>query len=205
MNDENFVFENAETTPCPTCDTPQAEDPSERDARDRASEEQTPTRTDEATVDLLTDTGADPDSDCKGSDTEAQESELVKLRGELRQLREELAQRDARLMQDTRVEREYAEFCDLYPDTPVASLPEEVWQDVKGGASLAAAYALAEKKRAVSLQRATDSNSRNRARSAGAVNNAQSNEFSPAEVRAMSSAEVRANLSKIKRSMQKWH
>ena len=107
--------------------------------------------------------------------------------------------------QDARVEREYAEFCELFPDLSIRELPDEVWQDVKNGTSLAAAYALAEKKRAVALGRAKVSNAQNRARSVGAVRNAQNDEFSPAEVRAMTSAEVRANLPKIMRSMQKWH
>ena len=197
MNDENSVFENTETTPCQTGDTLEAETPSGTTACDHASTEQTPARTDEVAADIPADTGADSHFDREGSDSETQESELEQLRGELKQLRQELAERDARLKQNVRVEREYAEFHDLFPDVSVGTLPEEVWQDVKAGASLAAAYALAEKKRAVALEKANDSNKNNRARSAGAVHNAQNHEFSPAE--------VRANLSKIKRSMQKWH
>ncbi len=205
MNDESSVFEATETAPCPTCNPSATENASKGAACDPASTEEAPTRTDEAAADILTDTGTDPDPCCEGSDSKTQASELEQLRSELKQLREELTERDALLMQNARAEREYAEFCDLFPSVSVGALPDEVWQDVKNGTSLAAAFALAEKKRLVALERANNSNASNRARSAGAVHNAQSNEFSPAEVRAMSSAEVRANLSKIMRSMQKWH
>ena len=205
MNDENSVFENAEATPCPSCNTLETEDASKGNPCNQTPEEETLPGTDETVVGIPTDTGTDFDSDCESSNSETQASELEQLRGELAQLREELALRDARTLQEERITREYAEFCDLYPQIPISSLPQEIWQDVQRGTSLAAAYALAEKKRAVSLERATESNANNRARSAGAVNNAESIEFSPSEVRAMSSEEVRANLPKIMRSMQKWH
>lgn len=205
MNDESSVFENTETAPCQTCDTPEAENAISGDAHHDASKEETPTGTDETVAGILTDTATDFDSDCEGSDSQTQESELEQLRSELAQLREELALRDARARQEEHINQEYAEFCELYPEIPISALPPNIWQDVKSGTSLAAAYALAERKKAVSLGRANESNTTNRARSAGSVNNAQNNEFSPAEVRAMSSQEVRANLSKIMRSMQKWH
>lgn len=205
MNDESSVFENTETSPCPSCDTVETEIASEGTACNNASEEQTSPGADEAAVGVPTDTGADSDTDCENSDPTTQESELEQLRSELKQLREELALRDARTHQEERITREYAEFCDLYPETPISSLSPEIWQAVEGGTPLAAAFALAERKRTISLKKADESNASNRARSAGAVNNAQSIEFSPAEVRAMSSEEVRANLPKIMRSMQKWH
>lgn len=205
MNDEGSVFENTETSPCPSCDTVEAEIASAKDAVDCTLNEQASTGTDKATTGISSDTGTDLDSDCEDSDSETQESELEQLRSELKQLREELALRDARSHQDERISQEYAEFCNLYPEVPIASLSQEVWQAVENGTSLAAAFALAERKKAIALKKAGESNATNRARSAGAVNNAQSVEFSPAEVRAMSSAEVRANLPKIMRSMQKWH
>lgn len=205
MNDESSVFENTEATPCQTCDTFETEVKRSRETCDDASENETSPGSDEVTVGVPADTVANSDSDCEGSDSQTQTSELEQLRGELTKLREELALRDARAHQEERITREYAEFCDLYPDIPISSLPQELWQDVQAGISLAAAYALAERKKAISLGRATQSNATNRARSAGSVNHAESNEFSPAEVRAMSSEEVRANLPKIMRSMQKWH
>ena len=205
MNDENSVFENTETTPSPPCDTMETEIASERDSSNDAPEEQTFTGTDETAADLPANTGTNSDSDCENADSKTQESELEQLRSELKQLRKELALRNARAHQEERATREYAEFCDLYPDIPISSLTSEIWQNVSSGTPLAAAYALAEKKKAVYLKKVTESNANNRARSAGAVKNTENIEFSPAEVRAMSSQEVRANLSKIMRSMQKWH
>ena len=205
MDDENSVFENTETTPCQTCDTLEAEDETPKDTCNDATANKAPSGSDETATGVLANTTANFDSDCEDSDSQTQASELEQLRSELTRLREELALRDARAHQEERINREYTEFCDLYPEIPISSLPQEIWQDVKEGTSLAAAYALAERKKAISLGRATQSNATNRARSAGSVNNAESNEFSPAEVRAMSSQEVRANLPKIMRSMQKWH
>lgn len=205
MNDENSVFENAETTPSPECDTLEKENASKTDAGCFPYEEEALNRTVEDTTGILADTGTNSDPDCENSDSKTQESELEQLRSELKQLQEELARRDARMHQEERITREYDEFCDLYPEVPISSLSQEIWQEVAKGTSLAAAYALAEKRKSISLKKATESNANNRARSAGAINNAESLEFSPAEVRAMSSAEVRANLPKIMRSMQKWH
>ena len=205
MNDESSVFETAETAPCIPCDTDSKEDASEGASCDDAPTEETPTRTNEAAPCIPADPCTDPDPDSEGLDPEAQKSDLEQLRSELKQLREEIAERDARQKQDARIEREYAEFSALFPGVSVGDLPDEIWNDVKSGTSLAAAYALAEKKQSLALARANDSNASNRSRSAGAVHNAQNNEFSPAEVRAMTSSEVRANLPKIMRSMQKWH
>ena len=205
MNDESSVVEATEASPCQTCDTSAMENAPEGIACDTPLTEETPPRRDEAVAGIFADSGTNSDIDCKNSNSETQESELEQLRSELKQLKEEIAERDARTKQDSRIEREYAEFCDLFPNVPVGTLPEEIWQDVKNGTSLAAAYALAEKKHAIALERAKSSNASNRARSAGAIQNAQNDEYSPAEVRAMTSSEVRANLSKIMRSMQKWH
>ena len=160
---------------------------------------------DETASCVFADTGANTDSGCEDPDPTPQKSELDELRSELMQLRKELDDSYARLAQMAQVEHQYVEFCNLYPDTPINSLSAEVWQGVEDGNSLAAAFALAEHRRSLSLKKASNSNADNRARSAGAVNNTENIEFSPAEVRAMSSLEVRANLPKIMRSMQKWH
>ena len=159
----------------------------------------------EAAPGVFADPGANTDIDCEDPDSAHQKNELDELRGQLNQLRQELEAKNARLTQIEEVERQYAEFSALYPETPISSLSKEVWQGVMGGNSLAAAFALAEHRNLLSQKKVAESNAQNRARSAGAANNAECVEFSPAEVRAMTSAEVRANLSKIMRSMQKWH
>jgi hypothetical protein len=205
MNDETVILENqtddastpndfVETAPATPTDSPTTE------------EEETPLGEPmEIALGVPTDPGTDSDPDCEDSDPTPQKSELDELRSELMQLRQALDESHARLAQMAHIERQYTEFCTLYPNTPISTVSKEVWQGVEDGNSLAASFALAEHRKALSLKMAADSNADNRTRSAGAAGQAESVEFSPAEVRAMSSQEVRANLSKIMRSMQKWH
>ena len=205
MNDENSVFENAEADSLSPHDSLETEIATEKGTCDGEPETEDSYGGIEKALDVLADTRTNPDFDSENPDPQTQEGELEQLRSELKQLREELSLRDARMQQEERIGREFAEFCELYPDVPVSTLPKEIWQDVEKGNSLAAAYALAEKKKAIALKSAGESNVSNRARSSGAIHNAENFEFSPAEVRAMTSEEVRANLPKIMRSMQKWH
>ena len=205
MNEECTVLEDQNEDASVSHDfvaqapAPPAESPEEEG-------EEAPLRgADEAITGIFADPDADPDPNCQNSDPTDQKSELDELRGELMQLRQALDESHARLAQMEHIERQYTEFCTLYPNTPISTLSEEVWQGVANGNSLAAAFALAEHRRALSQKKASDSNAFNRSRSAGAVKSAENLEFSPAEVRAMTSEEVRANLSKIMRSMQKWH
>lgn len=205
MNEECTVLEDQNEDASVSHDfvaqapAPPAESPEEEG-------EEAPLRgADEAITGVFADPDADPDPNCQNSDPTDQKSELDELRGELMQLRQALDESHARLAQMEHIERQYTEFCTLYPNTPISTLSEEVWQGVANGNSLAAAFALAEHRRALSQKKASDSNAFNRSRSAGAVKSAENLEFSPAEVRAMTSEEVRANLSKIMRSMQKWH
>ena len=128
-------------------------------------------------------------------------TELERLQNELSALREELAKRDSRLEQ---MGAEYEEFSTLYPKTPLSEIPDSVWENVKKGIPIAAAFALFEKKRMQSEQNASQSNHNNASRSAGALSPTRSDYFSPAEVRAMSQQEVRENYQKILQSMQKW-
>ena len=104
-----------------------------------------------------------------------------------------------------RIGLEYAEFCDLYPDISTEELPDQVWENVLRGIPLSAAYALAERRRLRTEEKARLLNEKNRSRSCGAVENGSSGYLSPDEVRAMSRAEVRANYQNILLSMQKWH
>ena len=144
----------------------------------------------------------DPDPDPSAAAGGDAEDELARVRRELNELRGRLSRQEAFF---ARADRECEEFRTLYPDVSLSTLPDSVWRSVGDGIPIAAAYALAERRRAHSEELAQASNAENRARSAGAAKNAESVEFSPAEVRAMTPAEVRANLPKIMRSMQKWH
>ena len=205
MNDEVTVFENQDQDSSTSHDFVAQTSATSDEPDTKEGEETAERKSDKTALGVLADPGTDSDTDCKDSDSTPQKGELDELRSELMQLRQELNQSHARLAQMEHIERQYAEFCELYPNVSIASLSEEVWKSVGDGTPLAAAFALAEHRKSISLKMATDSNADNRARSAGAVKNAESVEFSPSEVRAMSSQEVRANLSKIMRSMQKWH
>ena len=149
MNDESSVFENTETASLAPCDSLATEITSTGNGCDGESERENPCGAVENTVDVPADTGTDSDFDSEDSDPQAQASELEQLRSELKQLREELALRDARTQQEERVTRDVAEFCTLYPEVPISTLPTEIWHDVEKGNSLAAAYALADRKSVV--------------------------------------------------------
>ena len=96
------------------------------------------------------------------------------------------------------------EFRALYPDTAEADIPDEVWDSVNEGVPLAAAYALWTRREELRRQSAEAINRKN-ADGWGRAENAPSAEhLSPAEVRAMSPAEVRRNYSRIVASMKHW-
>ena len=144
----------------------------------------------------------DPDPALAEPAQSPQEDGLEQLRGELIRLKNELAARDEML---TRIGTECEEFRQLYPEKTLSDLSDGVWEDVRRGVPIAAAFALAERRRQLTEQKAAESNLVNGRRSAGAINGTENEYFSPAEVRAMSQAEVRDNYQKIMRSMQKWH
>lgn len=150
---------------------------------------------------LFADPVPDADPDPATDPPQSQEGDVNRLREELRQLREELSRKEAFL---GRVGAECEEFHTLYPGTSLSSLPDKVWEDVKKGIPVAAAYALALRRRALEEETAERINRSNRERSSGAVGGQSNDFFSPAEVRAMNRDEVRENYQKIMLSMQKW-
>ncbi len=119
------------------------------------------------------------------------------MRAELKELQEELARKQ-------RQKEEEALFRSLYPDTPLDTLPDAVWRDVAAGLPLAAAYALSERRRQLTEQALAFGEKENRRRSSGPLGATEVQDYSPEEVRRMTRGEVRANLSGIRRSMQKW-
>ena len=128
-------------------------------------------------------------------------ADVEQLRGELKRLQQELsAQKDFY----RRVEKDYEEFRTLYPNTPLSELPDRVWDDVRCGIPIAAAYALAEQRMRRLSEQADGINRRNNQLSSGAVLATEPAFFSPSEVRAMSREEVRKNYSKILDSMKNW-
>ena len=124
--------------------------------------------------------------------------ELASLRAEAEALRQELsAQR--------KLAGQLREFSALYPETSAEEIPESVWDAVKGGLPLAAAYALHERRAVLSRAAAEAEQEKARIRSSGALEGGGGDLFySPAEVRAMNAAQVRQNYSAILASMQRW-
>lgn len=129
---------------------------------------------------------------------------------DIKALKEQLASlqlqlEESRAMYD-KFHADCMEFSQLYPSVSLSSIPDSIWDSVRSGVPLAAAYALAEKKESLAKTRAENVNSKNKSLSSGSLNTAKSEEFfTPAEVRAMSAPEVRANYAKIIASMSKWH
>ena len=151
------------------------------------------------------DAPADPDPAGMAPDpgaVPADSAELSELREELTRLREELSHREAVSL---RLGRECAEFRELYPDVPLSSVPDTVWDSVRDGIPLPAAFALAERKRLLLDRAAKESNRRNLSRSSGEVGQEAPGYFSFEEVRRMTRDEVRENYNSILLSMQKWH
>ena len=206
MNDESNFSTDANEAALPTSDPHSP--PTKADAQESlCPAAEPPLGADEAldrNFEMPADPVADPDPDCQGAAAATEADGLDKLRGELKELQDALRERDAKLLRLERLDRDFTEFAQLYPDVSVAQISPDVWQAVEQGSSLAAAYALAERRQAMLQKQAQTANESNRARSAGALHNAESLEYSPAEVRAMSAREVRDNLPKIMRSMQKW-
>ncbi|MBQ9760072.1 MAG: hypothetical protein IJW16_01855 [Clostridia bacterium] len=144
----------------------------------------------------------DPSADPLDPPSDPASDRLEMLTRELADLRELLHER---IDTHERIAAERAEFLALYPDVPLTSLPDSVWEDVRCGVPLAAAYALSERKAHLKALEADSQNRANSHRSVGAHSTSGTDYFSPAEVRAMSAAEVSRNYSAIIRSMKKWN
>ena len=130
-------------------------------------------------------------------------TELDTLREELILLRAELEEKKSSL---ERLGREISEFSELFPNEPLTSLPDSVWESVRGGIPLAAAYALYRRKAELRAEQANITNQKNNKMSTGAIGRDTTDSFfSPDEVRAMSRAEIKKNYSKILDSMKKWN
>ena len=122
-------------------------------------------------------------------------NELEILREEVARLRGELEEKKNSL---ERLGNEISEFSELFPDQPITSLPDSVWESVRSGAPLAAAYALYKKKNEIRLEKAGVINRKNGEMSTGALGrDTTENFYTPNEVRAMSRSEIRKNYSKI--------
>ena len=137
------------------------------------------------------------------SQPEEETDPIASLRAEVDRLRTEL---EAARTQNEKTAAEVGEFHSLFPTCTLSSIPDSVWDQVKSGIPLSAAYALYEKKCEAAARRAEAVNLQNAKRSAGiAGRDAPAEYFTPDEVRAMSPSDVRRNYTKILESMQGWN
>lgn len=129
--------------------------------------------------------------------------ELEALKAEVSRLRAELEEKRAF---DEAVTAQLEEFGEIFPNTDIKTLPDSVWESVRSGNSLAAAYALYTKRTEAREAQIRAVNEQNARQSAGKLSGGASAEyFTPADVKAMSQSEVRANYSKIIESMKRWN
>lgn len=158
--------------------------------------------TEEAEASAVTEQSTETETEQNATET-AEETELEGLRNEVKALRAELEEKTAAA---ERISAELGELAELFPDVTPTAIPTEVWDEVKNGTSLAAAYALYERRVYIKNRRANEVNEKNARLSSGKAGSSAAKEyFSPAEVKAMSPSEVRANYSKIIESMKKWN
>lgn len=129
-----------------------------------------------------------------------EESELEALRKKNAELTSELEERK-KLTE--RLEGEIDEFSELFPDVALSEIPDSVWDEVKRGLPLSAAYSRHERKRFLDEKKASEINNSARELSSGALGKAEDYYYTPDEVRKMSSAEVKKNYSHIISSMKR--
>ncbi len=132
--------------------------------------------------------------------------ELSLLKAELETLRMELKSRDEKEKVNSRMVKELNEFCEYFPDVDVHSIPSEIWEQVKNGASLSASFALNLRKLEIERKKASDFNEKNRRMSAGSITDGEGEKYySPSEVKRMSPAQVKLHYDDIVESMRHWN
>ena len=154
-------------------------------------------------ADLSTDQKA---SQPEGAETITQDEESISfLKETINSLKSKISELEKARDTQERILCELGDFSSLFPNVSIDDIPECVWDSVKKGTSIAASYALYEKRTEAERIRREQINSLNASKSAGIAGKDTANEyFSPEEVKKMSRAEVHANFAKIRRSMQKW-
>ncbi len=136
----------------------------------------------------------------------SQNDEILALKNELEGLRAELLKRDERDRAQSRFLSEIAEFEQYFPEVDLHSIPDEIWEDVKKGSSLASSYALFLRRKDIEKKKIGDFNEKNRRMSAGSLINGDGEKyFSPSEVKKMTPAQVKSNYDDIVASMKHWN
>ncbi len=126
---------------------------------------------------------------------------LTELRRELAELKELVVSRGKAAREAMVLTQE---FRALYPEVAEGDIPDAVWEEVRGGLALEAAYALWERRERLRRDAAEVANRKNAGGSWGRADAAGEEFLSPDEVRGMSPREVRENYSRILESMRHW-
>ena len=135
-----------------------------------------------------------------------QDDEFLRLKGELEALRAELNVRNEVEKAQSRILSELSEFQEYFPEVDLHSIPNEIWERVKSGSSLASSYALFLRRRDLEKKKIGDFNEKNRRMSAGSLLSGEGEKyFSPSEVKKMTPAQVRSNYDDIVASMKHWN
>lgn len=97
-------------------------------------------------------------------------------------------------------------FHSLFPEVGAKDIPEEVWQSVEAGESLAASYALYFVKNAKEEERIRDLNEKNAKKAPPRIGDdgKEADYFSPEAVKGMTRDEIKKNYKAILRSMDSW-
>lgn len=132
---------------------------------------------------------------------ENEKRELEMLRKRVAELEKELT---GRKEQWERAGKEWNELIGCFPDITPEAVPDSVWQQVRSGVPLAAAYALYDRKLRQRNGNAQVCNDRNGQQSPGGLQDGADGYLSPTQVRAMSRREVRENYDRIFASMRHW-
>lgn len=100
---------------------------------------------------------------------------------------------------------EIKRFRELFPDVTAENIPDEVWEDVAAGATLAHAYALYSVENELLNKRAAGVNERNSQKSAAASSDGSTEPFFTREqVEKMDSKDIKNNYKGILRAMKSW-
>ena len=142
-----------------------------------------------------------------GNASETEElDEISLLKNELEALRLELKSRDEREEMNSRMLKELNEFQEYFPEVDIRAISDEVWEQVKNGASLSASFALNLRKIEIERKKVNDFNEKNRRMSAGSLIQGDGEKFySPSEVKRMTPAQVKAHYDDIVASMRHWN
>lgn len=128
---------------------------------------------------------------------QAEEDELSTLRAALAEKERLIADMTA---EKDRFEAEFAEFRKEFPEVPLGRVDDGVWDKVREGVPLAAAYALAERRAMKQAEKTRRETGAWHSLSGGTDEGL----FTPSEVRAMTPREVRRNYDRILESMKRW-